>query len=65
MGRLRDTIWETFMEHEFHLSEDVDRSGPAIRALILACILVGFCAVGAYVVYGSGLWHAEVQHTDQ
>ncbi len=44
------------MEHDVHLSDDVDRGGmlaKIIGALIVAAVFVG---IGGYIVFASGLW---------
>ena len=44
------------MEHDVHLSEDVDRGGlisKVIAALVVGAVIM---AIGGYVVFGSGMW---------
>jgi len=44
------------MEHDVHLSDEVDRGGivaKIIGALIVAAVFIG---IGGYVVFASGLW---------
>jgi hypothetical protein len=44
------------MEHDVHLSDDVDRGGmlaKIIGALIVAAVFIG---IGGYIVFASGLW---------
>jgi hypothetical protein len=44
------------MEHDVHLSEDVDSGGltsKIIAGVIVAAVIV---AIAGYVVFGSGMW---------
>jgi hypothetical protein len=41
------------MQHETHISE---QSNPLAKIIALVVVVVGLCAIGAYVVYGSGMW---------
>lgn len=50
------------MEHQTHISEKSDLS-PLARVIAIIGVLALICAGGAYVVYGSGLWNPQVQHT--
>jgi hypothetical protein len=50
------------MEHQTHISEKSDIS-PVARIVAAIAILAVICAGGAYLVYGSGLWNPQVQHT--
>jgi hypothetical protein len=50
------------MQHESHISEANTGALPKIIALIV--IVVGLCAIGAYVVYGSGMWNPPPAHSD-
>lgn len=52
------------MEHEPHISEKADIS-PFARIITIIGILAIICAGGAYLVYGSGLWNPQVQHSSQ
>jgi hypothetical protein len=45
------------MEHEAHLSEDVDRGGMATKLIALAVIVALIIGTGVYLVYGSGMWN--------
>lgn len=51
------------MEHEAHLSEDVDRGGMTAKIVALAAILAIFVGIGVYMVYGSGMWNPPVTHS--
>jgi hypothetical protein len=44
------------MEHDVHLSEDVERGG--LTSKIIAAVVVGaaILALAGYIVFGSGMW---------
>ena len=51
------------MEHEVHLSDDVDRGGMTAKIIAVVIILAILAGGGAYMVYGSGMWNpAWVSH---
>ena len=50
------------MEHQTHISDKSDLS-PTAKLIAAIAILAAICAGGAYLVYGSGLWNPQVQHT--
>ena len=43
------------MQHESHISEA--NTGALPKIIAAAVIVLGLCAVGLYVVYGSGMWN--------
>jgi hypothetical protein len=43
------------MQHDYHLAEE--NTGAMTRVIAIVVMLVGLCAIGAYVVYGSGMWN--------
>ena len=50
------------MQHgEFHISEASVGTLPKLIAVL--AVVVGLCAIGAYVVYGSGMWNPPVAHS--
>jgi hypothetical protein len=49
------------MQHESHISEAGVGALPKLIAVL--AIVVGLCAIGAYVVYGSGMWNPPVAHS--
>ena len=49
------------MQHESHISEAGVGALPKLIAVL--AIVVGLCAIGAYVVYGSGMWDPPVAHS--
>ncbi len=49
------------MEHEAHIAEPDIGTLPKILAVL--AIVVGLGAIGAYVVYGSGMWNPPVAQT--
>jgi hypothetical protein len=51
------------MEHQTHISEKPDIS-PVARIVAAVAILVVICGGGAYLIYDSGLWNPQVQHTN-
>jgi hypothetical protein len=48
------------MQHESHIQE---QSNPLAKIIALVVVVVGLCAVGAYVVYGSGMWSPKPADT--
>jgi hypothetical protein len=50
------------MEHQEHISEKSDIS-PFARIIAAIAILAVLAGGGAYLVYGSGLWNPQVQHS--
>lgn len=50
------------MEHLEHISEKSDLS-PRAKLIAAIGILVMIAAGGTYLIYGSGLWNPQVQHT--
>lgn len=52
------------MEHQTHISDKSDIS-PLARILAFIGVLAVICAGGAYLVYDSGLWNPQVQHSSQ
>ena len=44
------------MEHDVHLSDDVDRGGVIAKLVIALAIAAVFLGIGGYVVFASGLW---------
>lgn len=50
------------MQHETHIS-DHSEVGMGARLFAAAMIVIALCAIGAYVVYGSGMWAPVAQHT--
>ena len=43
------------MQHESHIAES--NSGALSKLIAVLVVLLGLAAVGAYVVYGSGMWN--------
>jgi hypothetical protein len=43
------------MQHESHIAEA--NIGTLPKLVAVAVVILGLCAVGAYVVYGSGMWN--------
>jgi hypothetical protein len=43
------------MQHESHIAES--NSGALPKLIAVLVVLLGLAAVGAYVVYGSGMWN--------
>ena len=43
------------MQHESHIAELNTGAVPKLIALLV--VVLGLAAVGAYVVYGSGMWN--------
>ena len=43
------------MQHESHIEEP--KAGAAAKLIALLVVVLGLVAVGAYVVYGSGMWN--------
>jgi hypothetical protein len=52
---------ETFMQHDSHIAESHTGAMPKIIAIL--AVVLGLCAVGAYVVYGSGMWNPPAAHS--
>ena len=50
------------MEHQTHISDKSDLS-PMAKLIAAIGILAMILAGGAYLVYGSGLWNPQVQHS--
>jgi hypothetical protein len=50
------------MEHLTPISEA--NSGTLPKILAIVAIVVGLAAIGAYVVYGSGMWNPPQAHSD-
>ena len=48
------------MQHESHISEANVGALPKLIAVL--AVVVGLCAIGAYVVYGSGMWNPPQAH---
>lgn len=44
------------MDHDVHLSDDVDRGGLVAKIVAAVVIVSIFIGVGSYVVFASGLW---------
>lgn len=44
------------MDHDVHLSDDVDRGGLFAKIAAAAVIVSIFVGIGSYVVFASGLW---------
>jgi hypothetical protein len=42
------------MQHESHIAES--NSGALAKLIALLVVVLGLAAIGAYVVYGSGMW---------
>jgi len=49
------------MQHEISYFRGQRRALPKLIAVL--AIVVGLCAIGAYVVYGSGMWNPPVAHS--
>ena len=49
------------MQHEAHLSDHSD-TGAGARIFAAVIVIVALCAIGTYVVYGSGMWAPVAQH---
>jgi hypothetical protein len=49
------------MEHQTPIEEATSGTMPKLIAVL--AILVGLAALGAYVVYGSGMWNPPPAHT--
>ena len=43
------------MQHESHIAES--NTGAIAKLIALLVVVLGLVAVGAYVVYGSGMWN--------
>jgi hypothetical protein len=43
------------MQHESHIAES--KSGALSKFIAVLVVVLGLAAVGAYVVYGSGMWN--------
>jgi hypothetical protein len=43
------------MQHETHIAES--NSGAVSKLIALLVIVLGLAVVGAYVVFGSGMWN--------
>jgi hypothetical protein len=43
------------MQHESHIAES--NSGTLPKLIAVLVVLLGLAAIGAYVVYGSGMWN--------
>jgi hypothetical protein len=52
---------ETCMQHESHIADAGIGALPKLLAIL--AVVVGLCAIGAYVVYGSGMWNPPVAHS--
>lgn len=49
------------MQHPTHIDVH-EQTGAAPRIAAIIVIVAALCAIGGYVVYGSGLWHPQQQH---
>jgi hypothetical protein len=43
------------MQHQSHIAEPSVGAMPKLIAVL--AVVLGLCAIGAYVVYGSGMWN--------
>jgi hypothetical protein len=44
------------MEHDVHLSDDVDSGGATSKIIAAVIVLAAIVALAGYVVFGSGMW---------
>ena len=52
---------ETCMQHESHIADAGVGALPKLLAIL--AVVAGLCAIGAYVVYGSGMWNPPIAHS--
>ncbi len=50
------------MQHESHLDDKSDL-GALPKIIAVLAVVAGLAAIGAYVVYGSGMWNPPVAKT--
>jgi hypothetical protein len=53
------------MEHDAHLADNVDAAGPRAKIITAIVIVAALLGLGAYMVYGSGMWTVHKQQTEQ
>jgi hypothetical protein len=44
------------MEHDVHLSEDVDSGGLVSKIIAGVVVAAAIAAIAGYIVFGSGMW---------
>jgi hypothetical protein len=44
------------MEHDVHLSDDVDSGGPTSKIIAALIVAAAIAAIAGYIVFGSGMW---------
>ena len=49
------------MQHDHYIAESNVGTLPKIIAIL--AVVLGLCAIGAFVVYGSGMWNPPVAHS--